>query len=345
MPITVYTKDEVDVLLGEQATWGTALADSTNFNGTTAAFGEIVDCEITELDWDAKERLPNRSNSGQRQLMSDNIQMDQRGSSPKYIIKGDAKKHTLAHLLYAVMQNVTEDAAAGVFEKTYTFPAQQPDLTAGAGWFGTMILKQPIASQSQKVKDIIVPELVLSCDPNNNQGRLSIDSCTLMGRGAPVTNSNPTGTLARYSQTFFYFNDINVFTGNGNTFTPMSFQIKISNGARPVGVDTASLGDFRTYALGIPYSVELKMTVLHESAAVGLQVLQGTKVDHPWVIGWGTDNTNGYLNFAVRGQLVKSPDVYVNGVKCIEFNVKGVYVAPSTQSLTVVLADGLDRAW
>lgn len=341
MAISVFTKEDVTFLWGEQATWGTVLADTADFNGTTPEWGEILDCEIVALDWDTREREPNRSHTDQRVVRSANFQQDQKGAAPKIVITGDAKKATLASFLYAVVQNVSE-AVGTPFEKTYTFSTTQPDFTVGGGWFGTFIIKQG-TSQSIKVRDMICSELTLTCDPDNGQGRMQmVANC--LGRAAPLPTSNPnTGVLARYAQTFYHFHDLNVCTVGGNPVVPLSITINIKNNAVPISVLLTTDGDFLTYALP-KYEVNVTLKCVWDSVSYALQYGHVTATDPtPIILSWGTDNADGYLNWTIYGTQVKSDDTYDN-VHGIDLNFRARYDG-TNQPLTVVLADLIDRAW
>ena len=342
MAIALKTKDDVRIFLGEQTTWGTALTAASNFNMTTPAFGSELDIDLAALDNDVQIRTPNRSNSGRRTLDRGNIQHDYKGASPKITLSGDAKFNDLAQFLYAVMQNVSEGALTP-FEKTFQFPSTQPDFTASAGWFGSVIVEDDSASSVNKlIRDVICRKLTLTCDPTSNQGRLQI-AAEMIGRGAPTLNlAQVSGTKAITPQEFYYFHDIKTFEGNANALAPVSIQIEIENNARPISVDIATAGDFRTYALG-PYTVKATLRVLYEANARAIQALQGTTIEHPWTIIWGTVGTDGYLSIALRGQPGPALDVNEDE-KTIDFNLTGVYNAGALP-LIVVMGDAIDRAW
>lgn len=341
MAISVYTKDDVTFLWGEEATWGTALADTADFNGTTPEWGEILDGEIVGVEWDTRVREPNRSHTDQRVLRAANFQQDEKGVSHKITITGDAKKKTLASFLYGVIQNVAE-AATTPYEKTYTFSSTQPDFTANAGWFGTFIAKQG-SSQSIKLRDVICNELTLTCNPDDGQGRLQmVANC--VSRGSATTSSNPnTGSLARYSQDFFYFHDLKTCTVGGSAISPLGITINIKNNATPVSVDTATAGDFLTYALPL-YEVTVTIKAIWTSTVYTQQVSHlSASTPTPIILTWGTDNADGYLNWTIYGTCTASPDAY-DPVKAVDLTYRATYDG-TNQPLTVVLADAIDRAW
>lgn len=339
MAITVLTKEDTDFLWGEQAAFGTALADTADFNGTTPEWGEILDVEIVPIDFGMNTREPNRSNTGQRVRLVVNYQQDSKGSVVKFPLTGDAKKKTLASMLYGVIQNVSE-AVGSPFEKTYTFSNTQPDFTANGGWFGTFIAKQG-SSQSYKVVDVIVPELTLTCNPDDGQGRMQMNA-SCIGRGGITSGSNPnTGVLARYSQDFYYFHDIKTCTIDGNAIVPLGVSITIKNNATPIGTNNS--GKFLTYALP-SYEVTGTIKAVWDSNSLTMQGYNLAAASAvPIVLTWGTDNNDGYLTFTIYGNIDYSPDTY-DPVKGIDINFHALYDGTNAP-LTVVLADAIDRAW
>lgn len=337
MAVTVYSRNDTDIILAQQGIWGTAVADGVA--------GTILDVEAAVIEPDINERRPNRSNSGQRSLLKENIQLDFKGSMPSLMLKGDAKVGDLAHFLYAVIQNESE-AIGSPFLKTFTFPATQPDFTAiaaitQAGWLGTFIEKHPLASQSSKMADAIGTELTLSCDPDAGMGRLQMAG-KFIGRGQWVTSATGAGSHARSAQTFFYFHDINVFSYAGVALNPLSVEVKISQ-PRTKGVSTNLTGDVLTYAIP-EYVITAKFKVLWNAAAKGIKNQWGLEYNQPLIISWGSATpATGYLNIAINAELLKAPTV-IGDLNAIEFEVQGVWNG-ATKPVTILLADGVDRTW
>ncbi len=330
MAVTVNSRHDTDILFAEQATWGTAITGGSAFT--------ILDVASSVIDPDIKERLADRSNSGSRVLIDENVQYDTKGSAPKITIAGDAKKLDLADMLYAVMQNVSE-AVGSPFLKTYTFGATQPDFTASAGHFLTLVEDHPTASTSKAMRDVICTDLVMKCSPGE---RLQM-SATLMGRGTLDETYNQTVSNARTAESFFYFEDITTFSGNAVALNPLEVEVKIAlPRATGAGVDKSNLGEFLTWAIP-EYTVEATFKVLRESGSQTLQALRGTDINHAWVLQWGDGTADGTLKYTIQGQLAAA-DSENDDLNSIIFKLKGVKTSGAAP-LTVLLADASDRSW
>lgn len=343
MTVVVYTKDATAIAWGEQATWGTGLAGTDDYNGTTPEWGEELRCEIVPIDFASNKREPNASDNGVRYLRSSNFGQDTKGSAPKFIVTGDARKNTLPSFLYATMQAVTEDGSTP-YEKAFVFGSNQPDFTASAGWFGTLWLANP-GSNDQRIIDVICSELTLSCKPDEGQGRMQMVA-NLIGRGTADTAGNLTATVANgrlvpYANSFFYFHDIKACTIDGNAIAPLSVSWTIKNNAVPVGTNNA--GAFLTFALP-RYEVEFTIQAVWDSNSAAQQALiMSSNTPVPIVVTWGTDNNDGYFTLPMYGIPVSAEDAY-DPIKSITLTYKGAYDGTNA-IFAPVIADALDRGW
>ena len=334
MAVTLYSRHDTSILFREQSTWGTAEAGSAAFTHMGVASSVI--------DPDIQERLPDRSNSGSRVLVDTNVSHDFNGSAPKFSVGGDAKKLDLADSLYAVMQQVSE-AIGTPFLKTYTFPTTQPDFTAGEGYIRTLVEDHPAASTSKAIRDCISTELVLKVAPGTGESRLQFTE-SIMGRGQIDDVFNTTGTNVRTAQSFFYFDQIQTFTGNAAALNPLDLEIKISQ-PRTLGasVEQGGTGDFLTFAIP-EYMVECTFKVMRDAASQTLQALRGTDINHQWILQWGDGTADGTLKFTIQGQLAAA-DSENDDINSITFKLKGVAISGGAVALTVLLADASDRSW
>ena len=359
MTLVTYTKDQLDIVWAQQATWGTAIADNAAIaitGGATGTYGSILDVEATQFDPDAKQRFPDTSNSGYRWLSAPAYQLDYKGSVPSFSIVGDVKLNELPMLLYSVLQNVSEGATTP-YAKTYTLTATQPDFTANAGMFMTFWEVVAIASKHHKIKDVICKKLTLTVDPSNGFGRMRFQA-DFVGRGLPTANTpasfwtaNRTGTQARSAETFFYFHDIVLFQAGGVDLNPGMIKYEFSNNAEPVSVDTARLAEFKGFVLGSPsWDIKATYRCLWDTNAEALRDDIGTEGVVAWVLRWGNatpGTVTGDLQVTHRGQVLKSPMVFET-LNMVDFEVTGVYdgtTLPAANPLTIILADGVDRAW
>lgn len=331
MAITVYNKNECDVLLGRQTAWGTALLDNAAMT--------ILDVESAFIDPDINIRTPQRSNSGSRAPQDFNIQADTYGTTPKISLSGDMKLADAAHFFYASIQGLTSEAAGTPFRKIFTFPATQPDFTAiasatSAGYIATIIEKEPIAGKSAKIRDAICTDLTLTCAPDAGDGRLQHKS-TWIGRGAINQASTPAGAYTRTAQAFFPFHMLNAFTGATNPLIPLSFEIKIAQ-PKTKGISSDLVGQFKTYVIP-EYEVTAKVVVLDDTYSRAVRAYWNDATPTAWVISWST------LVFDLMMVITSAPMV-LGDQNAIEFNLRGVK-SGATAALTVTLDDAVDRGW
>jgi hypothetical protein len=331
MAITIYSRNDCDILFARQTAWGTALADNVAMS--------IFDGEASVIDPDYNIRKPNRSNSGSRITQDFNIQEDTLGTAPKITLTGDMKVGDAAHFFYAAIQGLTSEGASTPFRKIFTHSATQPDFTAisgltSPGYVATIIEKQPVSGASVKIRDAICTNLTLTCAPDAGNGRLQLKA-EMVGRGPANMASVPAGAYTRTGQTFFNFHDINAFTGDSLPLFPLGFELTISQpGTKGVSTDLA--GQSKTFAVP-SYEVTAKVKVIDDSNARTLRASWGTIHSKAWVFSWTT------LLFNMQATITSAPKI-LEDVNAVEFTLQGVK-ATSVAALTVTLDDDVDRGW
>lgn len=347
MTIAVKTKDEIRYGIADQVTgaetWGTARSDNTY---------TLMDVEPTSFLSDARMRDVNRSKNDSRVKETGAIIVDSKGAMPSIPLKGLLKKDDLDMFLYGVFQNVTE-AGAGTFAKVFTFPSTvgtlQPDFTADAGFFATIVKQLPTKTASHRLIDAICSELVLRWAPEGDDSVGKFDA-NMIGRGPlDMAADLSATTFSRNPQAdvdLFYFQDLMAFSGDGNSLDPLGLEIRIFNNAKPSKApDKSDLGKFKTYVLGHPhYGIEVNAKILYDANSYALLQDVQTLNPVPWVITWGTSGQDGYLNFALQ----MSPDPVSIDVdedeNSIAFKLIGMQEG-ATKPATVTLENSIDRNW
>lgn len=336
--------------LVQQAAFGTAEADSVNFNAANQGFETML--AYPELDSGAKKQ-EDKLAAGTRSPVSGNFKVLTDGMMPQLVLPdGDARQDELKLLLAMFFQSVTEGAttpysAACKFNKT-----AQPDFPANAGFFATAILKDPYAgaNQSVKVKDIIAKSLKFSWQPGDDH--LLKVGATLVGRGNPTRNANPSGTWAKSAEAFWSFYDIGRATLNDGTAYNMILDGpgSITLDQMVEGVGQAS-GEVYTFGLGDHLGLFSFVCQHGSSAASALQFeaaraayLAGTLLTMR--IGWGhatAGTSDGDLDFAFTGKITEEPKLDLSG-EIAKFTIAGKMFATSsaTDLITVTIADALD---
>ncbi|MDD4995728.1 MAG: hypothetical protein PHW53_04690 [Patescibacteria group bacterium] len=318
----------------EQAVWGTATADAGN--------ALELNVKVFELNEDVQQREGDAALTGTRSDDAMNHQADTKGSLPSFEVStpNGVVKAELAPILYAHTQNVTEGATTP-YQKTFTFHATQPDFTANAGSFASFVFKAPDASNSLKVKDCIGTEKLAFKLPVN--GYLEAVQ-SWRGRGAVVSNANPSGTWARSAISRFHANDMTMqinFGAGAQTITVLGdIDWETTIETTPAGQAT---GDFASFHLGVrkgTFKTRINYDANAKSAEANLR--NGTLCTVTMV--WGSTGVDGYLAFTFYVKLKKCNRVRGEGgifAEDIEAVIVG-NVASSQAMYTVALADALD---
>ena len=135
---SVYSKHEVQLGIAQESTFGTVTADA-------GAFVQIPDFESVAIQWGETETKP-MTNRGKRLKYSGDVEgSSESGGIRTITISGIRfRRQELPEFLYAVFQNVTEDAEASVFSKDFNVADTSPDFASDEGYFCTIALKFPI---------------------------------------------------------------------------------------------------------------------------------------------------------------------------------------------------------
>lgn len=304
-----------------------------------------VDCEPFEINRDVKQLDVNGSH-GSRQMHDNDTVIHNKDAMATFTTTMFAKKEELAFWLYAMIQNVTEGTASP-WDKTYTFLTSQPDFQADAGAVFTWFERDPVAAKSTKIGDCIIKAMTITL-AGDEPIKLSME---WIGIGAGVINSDPDGTWTRTGvDNLFYRTDIDVATvnyGSGAVSHHLQeFEIALSHDVLPVGQDGS--GGPATVALANPTHTA-KITVVKDAdwQTAMANHAAGTPIDVR--IGWGNSSPgtdDGDLDFALHGKMQgptgaeKNHDDPMTGVMNINLSTDG-----STEILTVVMADGVDRTF
>ena len=320
-----------------QVTFGTAIAD-------TAAFTEI-DCEPTQVDRDVKELEVAGAHGSRKQNLNDMI-VHNRNAMPKVTLDLFAKKEEHAEFFYATMQSVVEGATTP-FSKTFTLLDTQPDFQANAGHFLTFIERDPAASKSTRMVDMIFGANTISLG-GDEPLRFSLEG---IGKALPIITSNPTGTWTRNNPTnLFYRSDIDICTIDfgGGAVNFHLHELEIAFGWEVTGVGQDGAGGFNTFMMGSPVHT-FKIAVVKDSDwETGMaNHAAGTAVNCR--VGWGnaTPGTDdGDLDFAFHGKI----DGPGGAEKLHEDPMIGVLTGKllddgATEPITVILADAIDKVW
>lgn len=335
MAIAVYTGLDEKYGIQEQATWGTPITDG-------AAMVELS-CDPFDITAGVNLRRPNRSRASRMPVLTD-FGADIKGREHIAPVRTPALNGELSLWLYGVMQNVTESATSNdAWEKTFTFPTTQPDLSANAGKFFSLVKKMPVASKSKHINDCIIRNLTLSCKPGEGLDNvLWVDAEVTAREYSEV--ANPSGTWTKSAQTYFHFHDLSAKTIAG---TPViigdeGFSLVTNNGAKRLG-GASSL--FETYILS-PQSATFKIQVLWDSNIQTQMAnhLNGTVAET--ILAWGSVGTDEFLRWTLETVWDEAPIASaVEGTFVNLTGTCGFATAGGTEPVTIEHSDDVDHSW
>jgi hypothetical protein len=325
----IYSGKHTLLAVQQEVAFGTPIADG-------AAMIQLSS-EPFIINPDVKHRIPNRA-VGKLYRDLANVWNDSKGAVPGCSIKTVALREQLALWLYLAVQSVVE-AATTPYQKTFAFPANGPDFSANAGCFVTVVSKSPTASTSQKLGSAICSQLVATLNAKNDDGNLAL-SANLLGKSFSRA-ANPSGTWTKTAEERFNFHDYNVCTLDGNAIILEDYKLTIDVGIVPVG---GASGSFQNFAI-ISQAAKTEVTGIWETNIHGALTKLDSGALTEMILGWGTINTDGYLNLTSRG-VIESGAFVEEDTRKVHFVMDGVSDVANTKNiLDITLADAKDYAW
>jgi hypothetical protein len=338
MAKTIESPKEKQYGLLEQATWGTAIAESSSvLKIDTAGF---------TIDPDVKIRESNQSHGTRRPYVGELIAHTNRSAPLIGVPSIEAKQGLLDYFLYLLFQSVTEGAVTP-YSKTFSILDVQPDFSVSAGMFATLWERFADANTSRKVKDVIGKSITLSCAP----GEPLMVSVELVGRGAVTETENPSATWTRPTDNFWYWEQIDRATLNWGAglmdLTLQGFEISMSHAAIPYGNDGA--GNFETFGV-TNWDLGFKLKVgedITQDIRTNFLVALKAGTDIIFNIGWGNASpgtVDGDLDLAWRGRVTKVTP-HLEEILGIDVEGKILTTAVGTSPITIIMANAIDRTW
>lgn len=338
MAVSFYNVHDQNFAIVDQAGWGTSVA--------TNAAGKGIHCPGFDIPAQFRLIEPVRARA-QRYNHPNDLEASVSGLMTEFTLPAHPfLKDQGDYWLYAVMQNVTEGAATP-YQKANTFGQFQPDFTADAGLFFSLVGKQPVATTSQRLEDCICSQVVLRCSPTADDGLLMVEP-TVIGR-VQTDVFNYTGTVTypdavEGTDFFDFWNLTSEFLTTGIILGDDGFTITISNNAKPVGNDTA--GKFTTYGLQ-KYTVVTEIQALWD-ATVRTQMVKGVAGTESQNIDlyWGTTGTDAYLNFTSRGKFRDSRELSkIPEGEFVTLRMESAGTWGGNEPFQADIANALDRTW
>lgn len=320
--------------IGEEATYGTALADSVALMQLSCANFTIN----PGLNFRSRDQA-----IGQRHPDISCLAVDSYGSITNCTIPTEVRKNELAYWLYLLLQKATEGDTTP-FPKTFTLPATSviPDFSASEGLFMTLIKKMPVASVSEKVTSMIGRKVELSVSADANDGNLFANIDLVSAKTFSMT-ANPSGTWTIAARSIFNFHNIQTFTVGGNTCILKEWKLTIDNNGIPVGPDGS--GGWSNFAVA-GWNVTNEITIVWDANARTARTNAASGAEQDIILEWGSAGVDGHLKFEVKGVFEPPSDLVDGETEDVSLKLHGASdSANSEQLITVTLSDAQDLSW
>ena len=336
---TSHSPLESYIAFAEESAFGTAIADDQVFTILDTVSQDTPPFVPADfVDEDPRNNGTNISDVGDYFRTTNGLW--QRYTLPEIIAPSDV----LAHLWYAVAQGVSE-AVGAPYVKTYTLNGTgDPDFSANAGYFFTLLIKNAIASQSQKLTSCIAESITVTFDQEQG-GRARVSGTFLTGQGFSET-SNPSGANAYSTVTVPSFhNATHTLTIGGIDVVPYSVSYTFTNTVAEVGYASGNFDNYKILHQGLTCSAMVKW----DSNSDGLRALRGGSTGQDFAHTIGSSGAAGYWNVAGTGVAqIMTADIDSSSEDAIQKLNLGITLkgdSANTNYPAVAIADGVDQAW
>jgi hypothetical protein len=321
--------------ISEESTFGTAIADTGNF--------EMIESKIGTVDPGVFRDNTVKAGDGRMRNIANDF-VSTKGSLRVISFSDMVVRHDdLGWLLYAVCQNVSE-AVGTPFEKTFSLSAatSQPDFVSNAGYFFTLGIQDTLTNYDRKYTSCILRTLTLSADLGGD-GLLRASGEIISGFNESTTANYNTGTWVYNAQDHFNFHVTPTKKIGGSDIVLYSFDITINNNAVRIG-STGANGDCESYALGIGdtgYEVSGNIKCKFDANVQGLFAADRAGTTTALQLACGTDGATGNFDITAASCLVQNVADDYDDARGRALDVP--FIAHATTTITC--SDALDRTW
>lgn len=326
-----------------ETTFGTAIGlDQATFKALEFEKGQFFDLGITKTNLN--------QNRASRVLSLVDLFHDNFSGPVGFTGTTYLSKDRVADMLYLVTQNRVSQGAVGTgYQKVFRLHASQPDFTANAGAFATMIWKSPESGGDARFTSGILKELNLTFDKSGS-GESSLVKATMTWIFKKYEiDQTFSGSGAARDITLAYrahaFDMDLTFVGAGISSAVWDkFSLTINNGAS--GLSKDANGNPVTYFLnpgeaGLKASAEVWYTGAYLEALTDFSAGNTVTIS----VETGSNNTDGHLLIVGKGTITNTPLAAANGQLRIPIEMMlGNTTAAGTDACDITVADGISQA-
>jgi hypothetical protein len=337
MAFVIHSDEQHKILYGRETTFGTPLAlDATSYKGIEFEKGQFFDLGINKSNLNA-----NRSS---RLLSLVDLYHDNYTGPVGYSFTTYLSKDRAADLLYAITQNkVSEGGGETARQKVFRMHASQPDFSANAGYFATMIWDSPETGKDARLTSGILRELTLTWDKTGaGESNLVKASGVWLFKKYEIDQTFTGSGTARDMTLAYKAHDFSMHltlsSGEITSANWSKFSLTLTNNA--VAIDRDSNGYPVTYFLnpgeGLKASAEVWYTGNYVTALTDYASGATVKVE----LIKGTTSTDGYFAVVANGKLTRTPLSTDNNMMRIPIELQlGNTTASGTDACDITIAD------
>ena len=334
MAFVLHSDEKSRFYYGLETTFGTPLALSgTAYKELVIQKGQFIDLGLskTNLNQNRASRVPTLVDQ-----FHDNF------SGPIGLqFEAYATRDRLRDLLHLVTQNRVSLGAGPAYQALFRMHASQPDFTANAGAFATMIWKSPETGKDIRLTSGVLRELTISLDKQSigESNLVKLSGLWLFKKYEIDQTFTGTAAAQDISQRFLsHAFNLNLSSLSIDSANCSRFSLTLRNNA--VGIDRDTSGNPFTYFLtpDITSSMELWYTGSYVNAFTAASA--GTTLG--FTLSTGANNVIGYFAIVANGTITNTPIGTGGGQQRIPIELQlGNTTAAGTDGCDVTIADGV----
>lgn len=339
-----YSPSETKVGIAEELTFGTAIADA----GTFFPF-EIPPGDVPEPDYGLM--IDHEPRSTKSRVLEEGMGYTTEYGGVRVIPVSNhiVRAGDLADIIYGSGWDLDSEAVGTPFEKIFSLSGSAgtattpPDFTSNAGYFATIGIYDPIASNHRKFRSCVCRMWELSFDLTGGDGRLRANHEWISGF-ATADTANFSGTWDYRTQLYYNFHDLTLKSVDGSDVVIYSFNLRFENGAQRIGTDTS--GQAETYDFPF-YRLTGSITMKYDSVTDGLIANQIDGLDDVDInIACEADGDAGNLEFTINDTYVRgAPKSYDDTGQRITLEFEAQADSSTGNLATIEFSDAVERSW
>lgn len=256
----------------------------------------------------------------------------------------------VSDFLYGVTQYRVSQGAGSAYQKVFKAHASQPDFTANAGYFFSLLWvpQEFTTTRCVRYTSCILRNLNITLGKGKGQANIARMSGTILAKKVEI-DQNFSGSGTAQGTTWIRALDFTptltlVASGGDVEFAPnwREFTLSIDNGA--VGVDLDSSGNPVTYYLNPGMGLKATLGIWLDTNSYEALYSRRNGSAITLILSKGSDGVTGYHRMAVKGYLASDPLTSGDGQQHVNIDLQlGDLTAAAADALVYTIADGISQ--